>query len=250
MKFARYKVGDQVVYGTLKGDVLSQINTSPFEEWEHTGDTNAVGEVKLLAPCTPEKVFYLGGNYTDHTTPEPPQYPMVYLKMPNAIVGPDDPIILPKGAERVEEEAELVVVMGKRCKSVSPESALDYVLGYTCGNDVSGRAWQEQDGGSFWRAKSSDTFAPIGPCIDTDLDPSAVDIFARVNRKRAQQCNTRDLIFDVPTSISFISQTVTLEPGDVIFTGTGGTTVGLNDGDIVEIGIRDIGTLSNPVKTE
>ncbi len=250
MRFARYEAHGEVAYGTLQGDVLTQITASPFEEWESTDHTHTLDQVKILAPCTPEKVFYLGANYVDHTTPDPPKYPMVYLKMPNAIIGPDDTIVLPKGAERVEEEAELVIVIGKRCKGVSKEEALDYVLGYTCGNDVSARAWQEQDGGSFWRAKSSDTFAPIGPYIDTEIDPSSVQIFARVNRKRAQECDTKDLLFDVPTSISFISQTVTLEPGDVIFTGTGGTTTELRDGDVVEVGVRNIGTLRNPVKAE
>jgi 2-keto-4-pentenoate hydratase/2-oxohepta-3-ene-1,7-dioic acid hydratase in catechol pathway len=147
----------------------------------------------------------------------------------------------------VEEEAELVVVIGKSCKNVSVDQAMDYVFGYTCGNDVSARPWQRGDK-QWWRAKSSDTFTPFGPWIETDLDESKLDIWARINGKEVQYCNSAELLFDIPTIISFVSQVVTLEPGDLIYTGTSGTPAELEDGDVVDVEVAGIGVLSNPVK--
>ena len=250
MLYARYEAHGEVAYGIVEGDAVRQLSTTPFDEHEVTDHVHALSEVKLLSPCTPAKIFYLGSNYVDHTAPEPLEAPMVYLKMPNAIVGPGDTVILPREAANVEQEAELVAVIGRRCKKVTEGDALSYVLGYTCGNDISAREWQERDGRSFWRAKSSDTFGPIGPYIATDVDDSNTDIVSRVNGREAQRINTSDMIFGVAASISYISQTVTLEPGDVLFTGTGDGTAELHDGDVVEIEIPGIGTLSNPVRVE
>jgi 2-keto-4-pentenoate hydratase/2-oxohepta-3-ene-1,7-dioic acid hydratase in catechol pathway len=146
----------------------------------------------------------------------------------------------------VDEEAELVVVMGKRCKAVRRADALDYVLGYTCGNDVSARVWQKNDL-NWWRAKSSDTFSPFGPFIVTNLDPRAALIKGRINGREVQRCSSADLIFDVPALIEWISRSVTLEPGDLIFTGTSGDPAELRAGDVVEVEIEGIGALSNTV---
>jgi len=157
--------------------------------------------------------------------------------------------VLPKDAGRVDHEGELVVVIGKRAKDVSLEEALDYVLGYTCGNDVSARDWQRNDR-QYWRAKGSDTFAPMGPWIVTGLDPSDLKLDVRLNGEVVQSTSTALLIHDIPHIISFATRVMTLEPGDAIYTGTPGTTQALKAGDVVEVEIEGIGTLRNPVTAE
>ena len=250
MKFARYEAHGEVAYGIVEGDAVRQITSTPFEKYETTDHVHGVSDVKLLAPCSPSKIYFMGGNYRDHLGDRaPPKFPQVYIKTPNAIIAHGDTIILPADAGRVAEEAELVAIIGRPCKKVSVADALDYVLGYTCGNDVSARDWQKSDP-TFWRAKASDTFAPIGPYIATGLDPSKLEIRARVNGKEVQHVKTSDLIHDTPACISYISQSVTLEPGDVIYTGTGGTQSDLHHGDVVDVEIEEIGVLSNPVIVE
>ena len=162
------------------------------------------------------------------------------------MIGPGEPIVLPRGQGRVDEEAELVVVMGRRCRGVGRTEALSHVLGYTCGNDVSARVWQKNDL-NWWRAKSSDTFSPLGPIIVTDIDPSAALIVGRINGREVQRCMSADLIFDVPSLIEWISRAVTLEPGDLIFTGTSGEPAELHGGDTVDVEIDGIGVLRNTV---
>ncbi|MBI4234310.1 MAG: fumarylacetoacetate hydrolase family protein [Chloroflexi bacterium] len=236
--------------GVVEGDTLRQLSTSPFEEFRISSHTHHLAEVKLLAPCEPRKVLAIGLNYRTHLGQrEAPKRPEPFWKGTNCIVGPGERIILPRDAGRVEEEGELVVVMGKRCKHVAPDRALEYVLGYTCGNDVSARQWQRGDL-QWWRAKSSDTFGPIGPFIVTGLDPSRLYLRVRVNGKEVQASSTGELLYDVPTVISAISQVVTLETGDLIFTGTPGQPAELHPGDIVEVEISDIGVLLNPVQAE
>ncbi len=250
MKFARYQAQGKVSYGVVEGDVVKEMSGTPFEKYQLTGKSHKLSEVKLLAPCTPVKMLAMALNYKSHLGDQkPPDQPEPFFKVPTSIIGPGDTIILPKNAGRVDEEAELVVVMGKRCKGVSKADALKYVLGYTIGNDVSARVWQRGDK-SWWRAKSSDTFAPLGPYIVTDLDGGNLEIFARVNGKEVQHCHTSELLYDIPTIISFISQVLTLEPGDLIFTGTSGVPAEIHDGDVVEIEIPGIGVLKNPVKAQ
>lgn len=256
MKFVRYEVQGKVAYGIVDGDTVNEISASPFESYEETGKKHTLSEVKLLAPCTPSKALATALNYKSHLRhipgvmePEPPSHPELFYKVPSSVINPGDTIVLPKDVRPVEEEAELVVVIGKKCSKVSKEDALGYVLGYTCGNDVSARPWQRGDK-QWWRAKSSDTFTPFGPYIVTDLDGSNLNIWARINGKEVQHCNSTELLFDIPTLISFVSQVVTLEPGDLIFTGTSGTPAELHDGDVVEIEVEGVGTLSNPVARE
>lgn len=250
MKFARYEAHGEVAHGLVEGDIIRQLTASPFGEHDVTDHTHQVSEIRLLAPSLPSKIYFMGGNYLDHLgDSEPPAFPQVYIKTPNSIIGPDETIVVPGRAGSVQEEAELVAVIGRRCRNVSEMDALDYVLGYTCGNDVSARDWQASDP-TFWRAKASDTFSPIGPYIVTGLDPSNLTIKARVNREEVQNCNSRDLIHDTATCISYISQSVTLEPGDILYTGTGGTQVDLSHGDVVEVEIEGIGVLRNPVVVE
>jgi len=250
VKFARYQAQGKVSYGVVEGDVVKEMSGTPFEKYQLTGKSHKLSEVKLLAPCTPVKMLAMALNYKSHLGDrKPPDQPEPFFKVPTSIIGPGDTIILPKNAGRIDEEAELVVVIGRRCKGVSKADALKYVLGYTIGNDVSARVWQRGDK-SWWRAKSSDTFAPIGPYIVTDLDGGNLEIFARVNGKEVQHCHTSELLYDIPTIISFISQVLTLEPGDLIFTGTSGVPAEIRDGDVVEIEIPGIGVLRNPVKAQ
>lgn len=250
MKFARYETHGQVAYGIVDGNSVQEITAAPWENYEKSDHTHTIDQVKILAPCTPSIVFFMGGNYYDHLgDDDAPEIPQVYTKTPNSICGPGDTIILPKEAEEVQEEAELVAIIGKPCRRVSEAHALDYVFGYTCGNDVSARDWQRIDP-TFWRAKASDTFSPIGPYIETDLDPNNVTIKARVNGKQVQDVSTTNIVHNTAACISYISQWVTLGPGDVIYTGTGGTQPTLKTGDVVEIDIAEIGVLSNPVQAE
>jgi 2-keto-4-pentenoate hydratase/2-oxohepta-3-ene-1,7-dioic acid hydratase in catechol pathway len=165
------------------------------------------------------------------------------------VVGPDDAIALPREAGRVDYEGELVALIGRLCRSVSVEEALDYVFGYTCGNDVSARQWQRGDL-QWWRAKGSDTFSPIGPFIATDLDPADLELRTRLNGREVQTTNTGALIHSVAALVSFASRAMTLEPGDLVFTGTPGETGDLSDGDVVEVEISGIGVLHNPVVAE
>ncbi len=250
MKFARCDVDGETVYGVIEGDLVRRITATPFEEYEMTDHCNYLREIKLLAPSTPSKILAMAFNVKSHLGDrQAPTEPQPFLKTPSSVIGTGDTILLPKNAVRVEEEGELVVVIGRRCSKVSQADALRYVLGYTCGNDVSARVWQREDN-QWWRAKSSDTFSPVGPYITTDLDAFNFEIQARINGSEVQHCYSSELLFDIPTIISFISQVMTLQPGDLIFTGTSGRPAELHDGDVVEVEVPGIGTLRNPVKAE
>ncbi|MBI2935653.1 MAG: fumarylacetoacetate hydrolase family protein [Chloroflexi bacterium] len=253
MKLVRYLFQGEVAYGVIEGQDVRRLAGDPFAEYRLAAEVHGLSAVRLLAPCTPTKAVAMALNYHSHLGGRPaPTRPQPFLKAPNCIIGPSDPIILPKDAGRVDAEGELVVVLSKRCKNVTPGKALDYVLGYTCGNDVSAREWQMgQDRDiQWWRAKSADTFGPIGPMIVTDFSPEGFELRTRINSEEAQRGNASDLIFDIPTIVSFISQVVTLEPGDVIFTGTPGTTRALRTGDVVEVEVVGLGVLQNPVQVE
>lgn len=219
---------------------------------------------RVLAPVIPPMIWCVGQNYRQHAKEVGmgiPEYPVVFAKGVNSVQHPGEPIVLPKGADssEIDYEAELVVIIGKKCKDVPKEKALGYVAGYTCGNDVSSRDWQLKKGGTQWcRGKSFDTFAPLGPCLvtpDSIGNPGALRIKAVVNGSTVQDANTSDLIRDIPTLIEFISQSTTLLPGTAIFTGTP-QGVGmarkpplwLKHGDEVSVDIENIGTLTNPVR--
>jgi len=255
MRIARYEADGRVLWGMVEsvegsGDRVRPIIGDPFGARATAAESLPLASVRLLAPAVPSKIFALAHNYADHLQGKaPPREPQVFLKVPSSVISPGETIVLPRGQGRVDEEGELVVVMGTRCRSVRREDALRYVLGYTCGNDVSARVWQKNDL-NWWRAKSSDTFSPLGPFIVTDLDPSEAVIAARINGREVQRCRSADLIFDVPALIEWISASVTLEPGDLIYTGTSGEPAELHDGDVVEIAIGGIGVLRNPVTAE
>ena len=234
-----------------------------FENYTVTNQIVSVG--KLLAPVEPKTILCIGLNYRQHaeeTGAKIPEYPVLFIKAVNAINHPGDPIVIPKIAPgQVDYECELAVIIGKAAKNVSRKEALGYVLGYTCANDVSARRWQKEGGGKQWcRGKSFDTFCPLGPCLVSSEDipnPNALKITTTLNGQTMQDSNTSDMIFDVPTLISFLSQGTTLLPGTVILTGTPqgvgfarNPPIFLQHGDQVNIEVEGIGVLSNPVQEE
>ena len=251
MQIVRYRSGDEIRTGILEGDVVRQARGDMFDRLAVGPPEGTLDEVELVAPVVPGKLIASGLNYKDHveqdTDMELPENPIIFLKPPSAIIGPDAPIILPNGPENVDAEAELCIVIGKHCRNVSAEDAASVILGYCCGNDVSARDYQFKDG-QWVRAKGFDTFAPLGPAIVTDVDASDLAVSARVNGEQSQNSTTAMLIFDVPTLVEFISGVMTLEPGDVIMTGTPAGPPRLQDGDVCEIEIEGLGVLRNPVQ--
>ena len=250
MKIYRYKYKNKAYWGVLKEETLFPIKGSPFRELTIKGEGVPVSRVSLLAPAEPTKIVAVGANYRNHAQEmgRPlPEEPLLFLKPPSAVVGPNDIIIYPKMARRVDYEGELAVVIKKRARNLGDEErAEDYILGYTCLNDVTARDLQQKDG-QFTRSKSFDTFAPFGPCIATDVDPSRLRLKTFLNGKLKQSSSTKNLIFPVPFLVRFISRIMTLNPGDIISTGTPAGTGPMSPGDRVDIQIEGIGTLSNTV---
>ena len=245
MKFVRFETGGGAAYGIVDDETVKEISGPGYESYTETGKTHRLESVKLLAPVEPKKMLAMALNYGSHLHDAPaPERPEPFFKIHTSLAGPGDVIRIPTDSEKVDAESELVVVIGKTATGVSVADAMDYVFGYTCGNDVSARDWQSSDT-SWWRAKSSDTFSPIGPWIVTDIDPSNLDIEGRINGQASQNCNTSEMIHDIPHTIAFISTYVTLEPGDCIFTGTSGTAGQIRSGDTVEVEISGVGTLVN-----
>ena len=254
MKYARYEAHGETAYGVVEGDSVKQLTASPLEDHEVTDHEHALSEVKLLAPIVPGKIVAIGLNYKSHLGDRvPPSVPEPFFKTQSALIGPDEPIVIPREAieegVNIQPEAEFSLVIGKRCKRASAGDALDYILGYTCGNDVSARNWQQNDL-QWWRAKSSDTFAPVGPYIETDLDPGNVRLIGRINGEVVQEQLTSDLLYGIPRIIEFVSSVLTLEPGDVIMTGTPGAPGDIHPGDTVEVEVEGVGVLRNPVVAE
>ena len=246
-RYVRYAHADGVSYGIQREDVIEELSGAPYAGGEPTGSTHRLTDVQLLAPAEPSKVIAVGYNYHSHRGDrELPPHPPIFLKLPTTIVGPGADIRYPAGATDLHYEAELVVVMGKRASQVSAEDAGDYIFGVTAGNDVSERAWQANDL-QWFRAKASDTFGPLGPAIVTGLDYKDLLVQSRLNGEVMQSQRSRDHIHDIDAIISHVSQTVTLLPGDVIYTGTPGTTSAMEPGDVIEIEVEGVGTLRNQV---
>lgn len=254
MKLARYRTQDGTVhYGSVVDNGVRQITGDPFGQHTITSTNTSLSQVKLLPPCQPTKAMCLALNYRSHIGIRPtPKRPEPFIKMPSSFIGTEDTIVLPKDSKRVDAEGELVVVFGKRCHQVSEKDSWDYILGYTCGNDVSEREWQsgaDRDA-HWWRAKSADTFGAFGPWIVTDFDPLRSELMTRVNGQVKQREKATDMIYGIPETIAFLSRYVTFEPGDLLYMGTPGTTEPLKHGDVVEVEIPGIGTLRNPVILE
>ena len=246
-KYIRYEVQGRAAYGILDGETVRELSAAPWLGGKATGRTTKFAGVKLLAPAEPVKVIAAGLNYKSHIGDQPAaKYVGLFAKLPTSIVGHEADIVYPADATDVHFEGELVVIIGKKASKVSKDDALSYVFGVTAGNDVSERAWQKQDL-QWFRAKAADTFGPLGPWIVTGINYQDALLETRVNGKTLQSQRTKDLIFDIPTIVSYVSQYVTLMPGDVIYTGTPGTTSAVNPGDVVEVEIEGIGVLRNKV---
>ncbi|MBM4284046.1 MAG: fumarylacetoacetate hydrolase family protein [Deltaproteobacteria bacterium] len=253
MKIVRFTEAGRTAYGILDGEQIKALWTTPFEGLATGWEVHALGEVELLAPCEPTKIVALGLNYRDHAVEfgrEAPDEPLIFLKPGTSVIGPEAEIIYPRMSRRVDYEAELGVVIGKTARHVTEAEALDYVLGYTCVNDVTARDLQKKDG-LFTRAKGFDTFAPLGPWIETEIaDPDNLTVEAYLNGERRQHGNTRDMVFGVRRLISFISEIMTLLPGDVIATGTPSGVGPMRVGDVVEVRLEGVGALRNRVAAE
>jgi len=249
MKIVRFAAGKEIKYGILNGESIQAIVGKPFRAVKPADHRYRLSEVKLLAPCLSSKIVAMGLNYRKHAEEVKapiPENPLIFLKPPTSVIGPEDNIVLPPSSTRVDYEGELAVVIKKETRHVSEAEALDYVLGYTCLNDVTARDHQRDDV-QWTRGKGFDTFGPVGPCIETELDPGNVVLETYLNGELKQLTNTNDLIYSVPTQISFISEVMTLLPGDIIATGTPSGIGRMLPGDTVEIKIASVGTLRNYV---
>lgn len=251
MKIARFKKGSLISYGLVEGQEITRLDGTPFYASKITQDKYTLEGIKLLAPCEPSKIVAVGLNYLDHARElkmDPPDEPILFLKPPTSVIGPEEDIIYPPMSSQVDYEAELAVVVKKRAKNIEIKEAPDYIFGYTCANDVTARDLQRKDV-QWTRAKSFDTFSPIGPWIETELNPSNLQIKLLLNGKELQSSSTSNMIFDVPSLVSFISQVMTLNPGDVIMTGTPPGVGPIQVGDTVEVSIDGIGYLRNFVSS-
>jgi len=249
-RYIRFRAGAGESYGILEGDTVREIRGDLFAGYTETGVTRKLSEVKLLYPCQPGKIMAVGLNYKSHLgTRKQPAHPEMFYKPVTALQDPDGPIVIPRDATDVHYEGELVIVIGKPARNLSVEEARGAIFGVTCGNDVSERNWQHGQGKDlqWWRAKGSDTFAPLGPAIAAGLEYGNLHLETRLNGEVVQKQTTADLIFDGPNIVSWVSGWVTLMPGDIIYTGTPGDTRRLSPGDVVEVAIEGIGVLRNPV---
>jgi 2-keto-4-pentenoate hydratase/2-oxohepta-3-ene-1,7-dioic acid hydratase in catechol pathway len=245
----RHKTGAPA-WGVLEGENIRKITGDLFGAHKPSGSPIKLGDVKLLAPAEPPKIFAVGLNYRSHLGNRPaPVNPEIFYKPITSLQDPGGNIVIPKSANNVHYEAEFVLVIGKTTKNVTPAQAKASIFGVTCGNDVSERDWQngENKDLQWWRAKGADTFAPCGPMLVRGLDDSKLLLQGRLNGEVVQKQYISDLIFDPPTIVSFISQAVTLQPGDLIYTGTPGTTRKMKPGDVFEVELDGVGILKNPV---
>jgi 2-keto-4-pentenoate hydratase/2-oxohepta-3-ene-1,7-dioic acid hydratase in catechol pathway len=256
MKLVRYAVDGTVSYGVLEdAGIVRRLAGSLFGPLPPGPICHSVEAVRLLAPLEAPRIIGVGLNYVSHireTKQATPALPMLFMKHPSAVIGPGEPIVYPKQAQKVDYEGELAVIIGRHARRVSEAQALEYVLGYTCANDVSERVTQlaEMKMGCLLVGKSYDTFCPLGPVIATGLDPANLDLTTRLNGQARQQINTSDLLFSAATLVSYLSQAMTLWPGDVILTGTPSGVGPIQPGDVVEVEISGIGVLRNPVIAE
>jgi 2-keto-4-pentenoate hydratase/2-oxohepta-3-ene-1,7-dioic acid hydratase in catechol pathway len=253
MKFIRYQWKDKAAsYGWLYNNMVGEVEGDIFGEFRRHEVYLPINQVKLLPPVIPSKIICVGRNYVAHALEhgaEVPEIPILFLKPLSSLIGHQDMIRLPRQSNQVEHEGELVVVMGKRGRGITTEKAGEYILGYTIANDVTARDLQRMDG-QWTRGKGFDTFCPIGPWIETNFDPADAMLTCRVNNEIRQLVSTREMVFSINQLIAFASSIMTLEPGDIILTGTPAGVGPLHAGDIVEVEIEGIGVLTNPVVNE
>ena len=253
MRFVRYQYkAEPAQFGWILEDRVGPVEGTPFGDFRRLELERDLDEVRLLAPLVPGKILCIGRNYVAHAleqNAEVPEVPLLFLKPPSSVIGPGQTILLPPQSQQVEHEGELVAVIGKRGRWIPPEEAFDYLLGYTVGNDITARDLQRRDG-QWTRGKGFDTFLPLGPWIETEFDPSDALITCHVNDELRQMGSTRDMVFSVRNLIAYASSIMTLEPGDVLLTGTPAGIGPLQPGDIVEVTVEGLGTLTNPVAAE
>ncbi len=252
MKIVRYQDGPRTQWGVIEGESVRTMEGDPFGHFRLTSVAKKMEEARLLSPCLPSKIVALGINYRDHAAEmkdDLPDEPLIFLKPSTTVIGPGDPIVYPKTSKRLDYEGELAIVIGKTTKAISEEKAAEYILGYTCLNDVTARDLQSKDK-QWTRGKSFDTFAPIGPWIVTEIDPRNLELSTYLNGERRQHSSTRNLVFGPHRLVSFISRVMTLLPGDVIATGTPSGVGPMKVGDRVDVVIEGIGTLSNVIIAE
>jgi len=255
MRIVRFQAGRRVLYGEMKNEeTIAGFKGNIFKNSgveikgiQRTGESFRLEEVKLLSPCTPSKMVCLGLNYRPHASEirmKLPKLPLLFIKPSTAAIGPEAEIFFPRNYTRVDYEAELAVVIGKKAKNVTEDQVRDYILGYTCFNDVTERDQQSADG-QWTRAKGYDTFAPLGPYIETDVDSSDLQVELYLNGEKKQSGRTSELLFKIPQIVSFISGVMTLLPGDVIATGTPAGIGPMKPGDVAEVRIEKLGVLRN-----
>lgn len=249
MRYIRFQGESGPVWGLVEGETVSVLAKAPYEELVHTGKRLPLAKCRLLAPSEPTKIVCVGKNYYDHAVEMGdgvPDHPILFLKGPNVLCGPGAVITAPDFVTRVDYEGELAVVVKRRARNVKAAQAKDYILGYTCFNDVTARTIQKEDG-QWTRGKSMDGFGPCGPWVTDEVEPDDLAITTRLNGKLVQQSRTSRFMHHVPAIIEFITASMTLEPGDLIATGTPAGIGPMKDGDRVEVDIEGIGVLSNPV---
>ncbi len=253
MRIVRYQTAEeQPHYGWILDDKVGEIEGSLFGQYRRAEAELYLSDVKLLPPVQPSKIICVGRNYVAHAQEhdaEVPDLPLLFLKPPSSIIGPGETVYLPPQSNQIEHEAELALVIGKRARWLTTDNALDYVLGYTVANDVTARDLQRRDG-QWTRGKGFDTFCPVGPWIDTDFDVTDALISCHVNDELRQMASTRDMVFSVRQLLTYASSVMTLEPGDLILTGTPAGVGPLQPGDQVAITIGGLGDLTNPVAAE
>ena len=250
MKLARFESSQQARYGVWEGDVVKEVTGSIYGDFRISSTTHRIGDVRLLAPAEPTKILCVGLNFRDHIEEigfPTPKRPAHFLKPLTTLIGPEDPIVIPRVAEQVDYEGEPAVVIKRQIKDVSLEEASRAILGYTCMNDVTERPLSTEQG-QLTRSKGFDTFAPVGPCIATDLDPATLVLRTRLNGRLMQEAKLSDMIFSIPFLVQYLSQCMTLFPGDIVSAGTPRGVAAMKPGDVVEVAIDGIGILRNPVR--
>jgi len=253
MRFVRYQQGrEEPRYGWVYEDRVGPLDGSPFGDYRRLDADIPLAKVRLLAPVLPSKIIALGRNYVEHAKEhnvEVPTIPGIFLKPPSSVIGPEETIVLPPQSQRVEHEAELAIVIGKAGRWIAAEAVQEHILGYTIANDVTARDLQRSDL-QWTRGKGFDTFCPLGPWIETEIDPADALISCRVSGELRQMASTREMVFNIAQQVVFISAVMTLLPGDIILTGTPAGVGLLRAGDVLETAIEGIGVLRNPVAAE
>ena len=253
MRIARFSMAGRSAYGLVEGDRVVEVAGGLFDPVERTGAVHDLAAVTLEVPLLPRTFYAAGLNYTHHVlemaarrgeTPNVPVKPDMGYRAVNALIAHDEAVVIPRDATKVQYEGEIVAVIGKKAKHLSEAEALGCVFGYTIGNDVSERNWQKEDR-TFWRSKNTDTFKPMGPWIETEVDLEAVETVVRLNGAETLRFRTNDMLFGIARFISTMTRYLTLHPGDVIWMGTDGTSPDLVPGDVVEVELSGIGTLRN-----